>query len=382
MLTTLIIFLLTLSLLVLVHEFGHFIAAKIIGVGVESFAIGFPPKIWSKKICETEYKINALPVGGYVTLEGEFEDNNETVKDKKSLLSRTPLEHFFIFVSGVLLNLLLGIILLSTAFMVGTKPIIPDMPEYKGLTRTNIVTIEAVEANGPADKAGVKPSDQIIAVNNNIVNSDKEVIDLIRATNPNNGDKVTITIKRGNERIDKSVPVTTGKVTNPNGEVVEGTKIGITLSGEEIVKANPIIAVKVGFLESLRIIKLTFIGIIGLFSLLLTKFTLSDQVTGPVGIYVATGYFAKLGLTIFIQFIAVISLSVALFNLLPIPALDGGQILFTLIEVVTRKKFSFKVKNLIQIIGFSLLIALMLLVTMKDLVNFNIINSIIHIFKG
>jgi regulator of sigma E protease len=378
MLTTLIIFLATLSMLVLVHELGHFLAAKSIGITVETFSIGFPPKIWAKKVGDTVYQVCWLLLGGYVKLRGEYEEDENTVSDPKSLLSRTPLEQLYIFVAGVIMNFLLAVIIFWLIFSIGTRAILPDMPDYKGLQKTNQVVITGVEKDTAADKEGLKTEDQILDVDGRKINDQKEVVDIIQGIDSGKNEKVNLEILRDNKVIKKSVAVYKGKISGPNGEIIEGNRIGIVLSNEEIVKANVIVALKVALLESFRIIKITFAGIISLFSLLLTKFTISPQVTGPVGIYVATGYFASLGFTIYLQFVAVISLSLALFNILPIPALDGGQIFFTLLEVVARRKLSYRVKNLIQLAGFSLLILLMLVVTMKDLVNFNIINNILH----
>lgn len=371
MLINLLIFLFALSFLVIVHELGHFFAAKYLGVGVEKFAIGFPPKIWSKKVGETEYKINALPLGGYVSLTGEnVEEEGEKSTDPKNLLSRTPVEHLLIFVAGVFMNYLLGVFLLWLVFSVGTQPILDKVPQYKGLINTMQTTVDEVEKETPAAKADVRKGDVIKMIDGQRVYSDTEVVQVIQSKIDDDGATVTLTLEREGQELEKTISTYKSTVKGRNNKDVEINRIGINLKTIGELKTNPLNAIKIAFAESFRIIKLTFLGIVNLFQLLFTQFKLSNDVSGPVGVYIASSYFVELGLTSFIQFMAVISLTLALFNILPIPALDGGQIFFTLLEVVFRRKFSHKTKNIIQLVGFGLLILLMVAVTIKDVTRF------------
>lgn len=377
MLVTLLIFLFSLSLLVIVHELGHFWAAKSIGVKVEKFAIGFPPKVWSKVIKGTEYKINALPLGGYVSLKGEEADETDSKNiDKDSLASRSPQEHLLVFVAGVLMNFLLGVLLLWISFSIGIQPILSDMPKYSGVIDTQRILIQEVEKETPADKEGLKKGDQIIKADGKEIRSSQEFISLVDSKLGQNGATVDLIIKRDGQELEKKIATYKSKVKGRGDQEVEVNRIGVVLDTEGKVKANPIDALKVAFLEAFRITKLTFVGIIGLFATLITKFQLSTEVSGPVGIYMATSYFANLGIGAYIQFLAVISFSLALFNILPIPALDGGQIFFTLVEMVSRRKFSNKVKAAIQTVGFALLITLILSVTVREIIKFNVLGNL------
>jgi len=404
---TVVAFIFVFGLLVFVHELGHFLAAKAFGVEVKTFAFGFPPRIWSKKVGETTYAINALPLGGYVSLRGEDEyelhrkindDLGEDATDAQyqkalsqakaqelqnpgSLLSKKPWQLVTIFISGVVMNILLAIVLLYICFLVGFQPILGNMWQHPGIVNNLSVAITEVEKNTPAETEGIKPGDVILAVDGNRYYTSTDVLSLIRAKNTDDGAKVRLDIKRGDETLVKNLATYKAKVAVAGGEEKEVSRIGIVLETKGNVRGNIFSSLGASISEVISAIKLTFIGIFDLFGQLFTKFQLSDNVSGPVGIVVATNYFASLGFIYLLQFAFVLSVSLAVFNILPIPGLDGGHIAIVLTEAVTRRKLTTKMKNTIQLVGFGSLILLMVAVSVKDFINFDILGMIKGAFQ-
>jgi len=403
---TVLAFIFVFGLIVFVHELGHFLAAKAFGVEVKTFAFGFPPRIWSKKVGKTTYAINALPLGGYVSLRGEDEYDlyNEIAKDlgekmteeqyqaalvqakekesvnNGSLLSKKPWQLITIFVSGVVMNILLAIVLLYICFLVGFQPIFGNMWQHPGISNSLKVAITEVEKNTPAETEGIKPGDVIVAVDGTKYYTSTDVLAVIRGKNTSDGAKVTLDIKRGNESMVKTLSTYKAKVAATGGEK-EVSRIGIVLETQGKVRGNIVSGLGAAISEVIGAIKITFIGIFDLFGQLFTKFQLSDNVSGPVGIVVATNYFASLGFIYLLQFAFVLSVSLAVFNILPIPGLDGGHIAIVLTEAIARRKFSTKTKNAIQLVGFGALILLMIAVSVKDFINFDILGMIKGVFK-
>jgi regulator of sigma E protease len=191
---------------------------------------------------------------------------------------------------------------------------------------------------------------------------------------------VDLIIDRNGEVLEKNLTTYKSKISSGKNEK-EVSRIGVALETKGEMKANAYFAFKAALSETGKISKLTLFAITDLFKQLIIKFQISDNVSGPIGIVVATSYFAHMGFVSLLQFTAILSLSLAVFNILPIPALDGGHLTFTLIEMITRRKFSLKAKNIIQATGFSVLILLMIAVTVKDFVNFDILGSIIGLVR-
>ncbi|MDD5693291.1 MAG: M50 family metallopeptidase [Patescibacteria group bacterium] len=405
--TTLITFIIVFGLIVFVHELGHFTAAKIMKVGVKKFAFGFPPRLWSKKVGETEYAINLIPFGGYVKLEGEDEDTeevdtiifeqkpakdekNERAKNsKRSLLDLKPGGLLLIFSAGVVMNIILAIVILWGLFMTGFKPIelgqfsqkiYPGIDGTGGVKSTVVVTVDDVEKNTPAAKEGLKKGDKIIKIDGKRVYFSGEVIQVVQSKINQTGASVLLEIQRDGKISEKTLTTYKSKLKDRSGKDYEVNRIGIILETDGKLQAGPIIALKDAIISTWNIAKYTFIGILDLFGKLFTQFKLSENIAGPIGLVVVTDYFSHLGITAILQFIAILSISVALFNILPIPALDGGYIAFILAEVITRKKLSLKVKNVINLIGFGALITLMVVVTFRDFFTFEVGNYILKLF--
>jgi regulator of sigma E protease len=369
---TIIAFIVIFGLLVFVHELGHFLAAKAIGVEVKTFAFGFPPRIWSKNYKGTEYAINLIPLGGYVSLRGEEEadlsptDLEKEAKNPSSLISKKPHQLLFVFVSGVLMNILLAITLLYICYLVGFQAIYPEMWGHNGINNDLKVKITSIEKDTPAEKEDLKAGDIIKQINGKDVYLSDQVLSEIRLGDTSQ--TVDVKIDRNGEILNKKLS-TYKSTMNVGGEDKEVIRIGVSLETTGKISGNIWSSLVAAVKETGRIAWLTVVGVVDLFSKIITKFNISDNISGPVGIVLATNYFAHLGLTYLIQFAAILSISLAVFNILPIPALDGGHITFTLLETIFNRKFNSKAKNLIQFIGFGALILLMIAVTIKDVIR-------------
>jgi len=358
------------SLITFVHEFGHYIMARRNGVRVDEFAFGIPPRVWSVKKGETRYSLNLLPIGGYVRLygeEGSDEKGPRTYKDKPAYI------RVLILMAGVFLNIVLAWFILFGSYLFGMKPIIPGMANHQGVVNNIKAEVVEVKADTPAQKSGIAAGDIVKKVDGTDVHSYEEMTMVIQTEAEKNKDKpLIVLVERNGKVIEKKVTVYTEKEKIGNREV-EQTYIGVVLKNEGKVSAPPIAAARAAFEEVGRITLLTLEAVVELFRKIIFQFQMPDNVAGPVGIFVVTGSFAQLGFSALIQFAAVFSIAVAVFNLIPIPALDGGQVMVIVIESVVRKKLSMKVRNAIQLASFGMLILLMVVVTFKDVFTFGII---------
>lgn len=325
--------LLAFSLLVLVHELGHFTLAKLNGVAVEEFSIGMGPKIWGFKKGETEYVIKILPIGGYIKMLGE---DGEDTYDERAFSNKSSLRKLSIVSAGPFMNLVLaivlfGIISFNKGFLV---PIVGDVIE-----------------NNPAYTAGLQKGDKIIEVN------DKKIAtwdDFITQIYKNEGNILNVSYERDNKMSNvKVVPV---KNEEENRYV-----IGVGPTHIE----NPSLSESIshGFSESISLVKQTFMFLGTLFK---GKASASDF-GGPITIIKVSGEAAKAGVWSLLSFAAYLSVQLAIFNIIPFPALDGGWIAFFLIEIITRRKLDSNKIGVINYVGFAILMTLMVLVTVKDI---------------
>jgi len=369
---TVLIFILVLGILVSVHELGHFLAARNRGVKVEEFAFGFPPRIWSKKKGDTNYSINLIPLGGYVKLFGEHDEDS---KDPRSFASKSKLEQTFILLSGVAMNFLLTVFLLTILYIFGVKSLIPGMEKHKGVQNNQEVKIIKVEKNTPAEKEGLKEGDIIKKVDGKQVFNDIEVLNVINKKIFKKPDeKIVFEIKRGDETFTKDIETYEAKIKDGNREVTV-RRIGIKeLRSIGEVKAPFYLAPFIAFSESIRLAKITFVGTIDFFGNIFTKFALKDDVVGPIGIAKLTGTFMEFGLAALVQFVAILSITLAVVNILPIPAMDGGHIFILLLEKIFGRDFSAQSKGMVAIVGLLMLLLLFIIISVKDLSRFFNIN--------
>lgn len=359
------------SLIIFIHEFGHFIAAKRSGVRVDEFAFGFPPRLWSRKKGETKYAINLLPLGGYVKLHGEDGGDEE---DPTSYAGKPAYIKIIILLAGVALNFVLGWFILFGSYVFGMQPILPNMDDHPGVVNSMRAVIEEVEKDTPADKEGLKKGDVIKSVDGtNITDSTSFILYIQKKTEEGKKDAtVNVAVERDGQVIEKTI--TTYKSKQKLGKrEVEVDRIGVVVDDKGEVKAPPLAAAGAAFQELGSMILLTFQGIIEVFRKLIMSFQVSENVVGPVGIFKLTGSFAQVGLSPLLQFAAVLSVAVGVFNVVPIPSLDGGHTLIVLIESIIRRKFSNKAKAVVQYVGFGALILLMIVITFKDVIRFGII---------
>lgn len=331
-----------LSILILVHELGHFLVAKKFGLFVEEFGFGLPPKIWSKKIGETIYSINALPFGGFVKIFGE--DGNELEKlpegeRKKNFASLKIWQRALIISAGVLFNFILGWMIISLVFAIGTP---------------QAVVITEVRKNSPAAEINLLAGDKIIGFAN--------TNEFIKYINENRGKEVSLNIEREKEKINFNV---IPRVDPPEGE----GSLGVGLVDAGLPKKNPITSVWEGFKISIELVKNIFLSLANLAMKAIIGKASFEQVAGPVGIVKLTSQAGNLGFVYLLQLLAMISLNLAVLNIFPFPALDGGRLIFLVIEKIKGSPLSPKIEKSINTIGFIFLILLMAVITIKDIIK-------------
>lgn len=360
MIFTVLIFIIVLSVLIFVHEFGHFITAKRSGMKVEEFGFGFPPRAWGIKRGETIYSINWIPFGGFVKIMGESGDKRD---NPKSFSSKSAGKKALTLVAGVAMNMILAFVLLSVVNMVGLR--IGLLDDQIPADATNImVQVVQVSDNSPAQTAGLQIFDDITSITQNGVQTFvNEVLDVQDIINANKGKNITINVLRGNKEISINL------VPRENPPADQGA-IGISLSTTGIISYPWYKAVYHGIIDTWFVLSQTVVGYATIIKNLFTTGRAGMELSGPIGIAVITGQAARLGFTYILQFMAMISINLAVLNFLPFPALDGGRLLFVLIEKIKRKPISKRIEMMANSIGFALLILLMLYVTTKDILRF------------
>ncbi len=322
------------SILIIIHELGHFTLAKLNGICVEEFAIGMGPKLFGFKGKETEYNIRILPFGGFVRMLGE-EDG--AIKDKRALNAKKPLQKISVIAAGATMNYILALIIFVViAFNFGfSKPVISE-----------------VALNSPAEQAGLMAGDKLLKVDNSRINT---AGDLKMGIVLSKGETIAIEIERNGERLIKDVT----PVVNEAGSTI----IGITHEFAE--RPTLIESISQGFKETLTMISQTFKSLKMMIS---GEANFKTDIGGPITIVKMSSQAAKAGIWTLMEFTAFMSIQLAVFNLLPFPALDGGLILIQLLEVITRKKIPEKFIGVVNSVGFAILMMLMVVVTLKDII--------------
>ncbi|MCL4387128.1 MAG: M50 family metallopeptidase [Patescibacteria group bacterium] len=362
---TLLAFIFVLSLVVFVHELGHFLTAKAKGVAVQEFGFGIPPRIWSKKVGETVYSINFFPIGGFC----KFLDDEGKHNHPRSFNSKSKKERILIASAGPIMNLFLAILILTLLYTVGFKTnLIPGMGDHAGVVNTQKIRIIGVDKNSPAEKEGLKEGDIINKIGGQKVSVDTEVLAKINElTTKNPDEKIGIEIERDSKTSVKNIQTFEDRIKGSNNKEITVRRVGITLETLGEAKAPFYLAPYIATTETFRLMGLTFVGVLDFFGKLLTKFSLSENATSFVGIAGMAGASAKMGVLPLLQFSAILSISLAVLNIMPIPALDGGHIFIMVLEKIARRDFSMKAKNIIQLTGFGLLLLLMIILTIRDL---------------
>jgi regulator of sigma E protease len=359
-----LIFLVVLAILVFVHELGHFIAAKKSGIKVTEFGIGFPPRIFGVQRGETLYSFNAIPFGGFVKIFGEDPDEESLSGSEKgrSIGAKPKYIQSIVLVAGVTFNILFAWILISLGYMIG----LPTSSNYAG--PGNVENIELVVTDvtpsSPAAEAGVMQNDRIVG----LTSEGKYRLDELNATAVSNfieahgREGVVFSLVRSGELIEKEVVAREGVIANR-------VAIGIGMDTVGLLQLPPHLALYAGGLKTIELTKATFIGIVGFLGSVIIGSGDFDQVTGPVGIAGLVGDVTALGFVYLLSFTALISINLAVINLLPFPALDGGRLLFIAIESIIRRPIPVKVVNWLNGAGFVFLLIIMAIVTINDIIR-------------
>jgi len=386
---TVLVFIIILGILVFVHELGHFLVARRNGVMAEEFGFGFPPRIlglykakngrrkiiWGSKNVEsmdTIYSLNWIPLGGFVKIMGE---DGEEKKDPKSFAAKSAFTRTRILAAGVAMNFLLAAVLLSVGYFVGIPQAVEDTTG--GNFRNEKIQIIETIPGSPAEQMGIQIGDQIVGAvgpNNQVTNF--SAIEQVQSyINSNEGRTITLDIKRGNETLDISG---TPRTDFPASEGA----LGISLVKTAQVSYPWYESIWCGVKTTVDLAGMIIVAFGSLLWKLVTGHSAGMDVSGPVGIAVLTGQVAKLGFIYVLQFTALLSVNLAIINILPIPALDGGRILFILIEKIKGKAVSQKIEARAHNIGFALLITLMVVVTFRDVAKLEILSKIKNLFGG
>ncbi len=365
-LTTILIFIVVLGVIVFVHELGHFSMAKLFGVKVDEFGIGFPPKIVGKKIGETEYTLNWIPLGGFVKIMGE---DGEGRDDPRSFGAKKVWQRAIILSAGVIMNFLLAAVIFSVILFARFPQDVTGVPE-ESLPQNieqSYVQISFVSEDSPAEKAGLEPMDKILSVNGTDIN---RVENFSEFTGSNIEKNITLEIQRGEEVIEKDVFV---EKKDSRGVV------GITISSIIVAKSSLLTSISGGFMQAVNWSVTIVDSFYHLLADLLYKGGTDMEVSGPVGIVKMTGQAAQLGVLVLLNFMAIISINLAIINILPFPALDGGRILFLFAEKIKGAPVSQEFEAKVHNTGFLLLMLLMVIVTFQDVLRLGIWEKITNL---
>jgi regulator of sigma E protease len=358
-----------LGVLVFVHEFGHFYSARKLGVSVDEFGFGFPPKLFSIRKKETIYSINLIPFGGFVRLRG---DQGETSGDPTSFTVQAAWKRLVILLSGVGMNIVLAAVLFSLVFALGVPAVFGDseIPDGGKLTNPQLQILEVID-NSPSTTIGLKTGDALVSLGGTAVTT----VEQVHAITKQNGEKpIDIVIKRDNKDL---ALVITPKALDPDAQ----PSLGIAIAETGLITFPWYKALWLGPWYALRILGLIFVSLWDLVKNLFVQGGPSADVSGPIGIAVLTGQVAHLGFVYIIQFAGLLSLSLAAMNVLPLPALDGGRAFFIILEKIRKRPVSQKIENTIHTIGFYVLIGLILIISYRDLFKFGISEKIGNYFK-
>ncbi len=352
MLVTILAFLIVLSVLVLIHELGHFITALLFGMKVEEFGFGFPPRALSFKRKGIVYSINWLPIGGFVKLYGEDDAGGGKIGKSKEVGSSSvkkftqwpAWKRFTVVFAGVVMNFFLAVFLISYLF------------SAKGVAiPTENIKIVEVTKGSPAQASGIKNGDQVLTVNGKRITNPDEFVSL---THQQEGKKISIRIKRDNQNLEVSlIP----RKQFPKGE----GPLGVAISNVELKKY---VWYKAPFYGTIEAFKFSWLILSGLGTMVagLAHGQKPAGIAGPIGVAQLTGQAVSYGLTATLWFVAVLSLNLAVVNVLPIPALDGGRLFFILIEIITKRRVSPKYEAMAHAVGLAVLLSLILLITLFD----------------
>jgi regulator of sigma E protease len=363
MIVTILSFIVVIGIVIFMHELGHFLAAKSVGIRVERFSIGYPPRMVGRKIGETDYCVSWLPLGGYVKMAGMIDESLEVPEKitgaKDEFMSKNAWQKTLVITAGVIMNMVLAAGIYSVVTMAEGVPIVKDP------------IVQNVSPGLPAESAGIVTGDRITGINGSAIATWDELVSIIYAS----ADKpLTIAWQHeGESRVAEVVPKR-GK-TLIDGKIEEVGQIGISAR----FSFRP-----AGFIEALGTgVRLTVnnirLGVTSIGMLVTGRASVKD-LGGPIAIAKWSGESARGGLTSLVLFIAFISINIGLINILPVPVLDGGHLAMIVIEAVTRRPISIKIKLVVQQVGMVLLLALMAVIIFNDMGRVGLLTKIKGIF--
>lgn len=362
---TVLLFIVVLAVLVLVHELGHYLAARFFGIDVEEFGIGFPPRAWSVKKGKTVWSINWIPLGGFVKIKGE--DDPEAT-GPGTFAHKPAWQRAIVICAGVFMNLVLSSTLFAIGFMAGVPQLVDGLPESARVRDPRVQIIEVLP-DSPASEAGFMAGDVVVTVEGQALGRIEEIQALVNAAEG----AVSVELRRGKEIVAKELV--------PQLDEESGKRImGVALVESAIVSYPWHQALPKGIYASGFYVKEIVLSLADLIGGLFVGQKPGVEFSGPVGIAVLTGQAAKLGFTYLMQFAALLSVNLAVINILPIPALDGGRLLFIIIEKFRGKGVRPIVEAVTHRIAFFLLLGLVVLVTIKDLTRYR--EQIFEALKG
>lgn len=313
-------------MMIIPHEFGHFAVAKAVGVQVNEFSIGMGPKLWNKQKGETLYSVRLLPIGGFCAMEGE----NEESDNPRAFNNKSPLSKIAVLIAGAFMNIITAwLILVILAFSYGTAS----------------TTIDNVKVGSPAATAGILSGDQIVSINGEKTDDWNKVVEEIKSSD----DKLSIEVLRENKKHQFEV-----KPEKLEGQNIIGISSRLTRDPGKAIEGGTIATYDMGK------------SMLDAFKGLITGGISTKDIAGPVGMVSMVGQTSKLGIQYVAAFVALVSLNLAIINLLPLPALDGGRIIFVFIRLITGKMISDRTEGIIHAVGMGLLLILAVIVTIND----------------
>lgn len=352
--TTIISFIIVIGIIVFFHEFGHFIAAKLSGVRVEIFSLGFPPKMIGRKIGETEYQIAWIPLGGFVKMSGMLDesfDDDFDADDPRVFINQSFARRVFIITAGVLMNFILAFLIYSV------------LTATQGIPTMSSAGIDIVESGSPAESVGIMSGDQIVEIAGKEIN---EWMELTQTIQQHPAEPIGIKWLRD----DSLYSAVITPAVRPSLNLDTGTRDSVGYIGVSgIIEMNPVsplLAVGYGAVQVIGVLHLNVISL----KWLITGKAKIKELSGPLGIAKMSGDSVRGGITSFISFIAFISVSIGFLNILPIPMLDGGHLLFMIIEGIIGRPIPEKIKINLMKVGLAALLLLIIVVSYHDIIRF------------
>ncbi len=360
-----ILFFIILLALVFVHEFGHFITAKWVGMRVDEFAFGFPPRIFSKKVGETEYSVNALPLGGYVSIYGENGEKDDVAKtDKRSFGNRPIWSQLFVLSAGVIMNILFAYFIFVVTSIGNTEITLSDNQKFLGKVKETSVIVLDTSKGSPVQMAGIKAGDRLLNLESRGAKIKGDTAEkTISFIESHINEPIKITYKDLNNKIKDTT------ITGVYGILENKKALGIALDTVGVIDASFGDAIVLGKDKLKNIFFAVFGGMYHIGDSVLHGENVINSFVGPIGIAKMVDDTKAFGFVALLTFTAVLSVNLAIFNSLPLPALDGGRFLIIILETIFKKKVPIKIMTIMNSFFFLLLIIMLIAVTVKDIIK-------------